>query len=551
MAISERLREGFDRRFVLTAGGVWLSGANHAFAQGAAPVVETAAGRVRGYVENGVKVFKAIPYGDDTSGANRFMPPRPPKPWAGVKDCLSYGPQTAQGNGLPVPPPPNPPPKYPSPIGALTTNDQSEDCLILNVWTPALDAKKRPVFFWIHGGGFSTGSGSSPWYDGVNLCRKQDVVVVTINHRLNVFGYCDLSAYHPRFAESGVVGMLDCIAAMQWVKDNIERFGGDPGRVMIHGQSGGGRKISTLLAMPAAQGLYSRAVVHSGSQLRDDPRDVAQAKTRRLLAALNISPADIDRLQALPFRDILKVQGRAAGSQWQPVVGTQNLPTHPFDPVAPEISKTIPVMIGTARTELAFQFGVDPAMDTLSDDDLRKRLERVEPGHTDEVYALYKRLFPKRTNAELLYMATTDRAYFLDSTIQAGRRAIVRGSAPTYMYNFNWETPVEGGRFFAPHAVDIPFVFDTLAKAPGMVGPVTRDSQALADKVSACWANFARTGTPSAPGWPKWTPYNATTRPTLAINTRTEMVNDPRSEQRKFMLAFGSQQLRTGNPGPV
>ncbi|HET9161779.1 MAG TPA: carboxylesterase family protein, partial [Caulobacteraceae bacterium] len=473
MSFDEALRSGFNRRFVLTAGGVWLSGATHAFAQGAAPVADTSAGKVRGYLENGINVFKAIPYGDDTSGANRFMPPKPAKPWAGVKDCLAYGPQTAQGNGLPVPGPRNPPPKYTSPIGALTTNDQSENCLILNVWTPALDNKKRPVFFWIHGGGFSTGSGSSPWYDGVNLCRKQDVVVVTINHRLNVFGYCDLSAYHPRFAESGVVGMLDCIQAMQWVRDNIERFGGDPARVMIHGQSGGGRKISTLLAMPAAQGLYSRAVVHSGSQLRDDPRDIARAKTQRLLAALNIAPADIDRLQALPFRDILKVQGQAAGTQWQPVVGTKNLPTHPFDPVAPEISKTIPVMIGTARTELAFQLGVDPAMDDLSDADLHKRMDRIEPGHTEEVYALYKRLFPKRTNAELLYMASTDRAYFLDSTIQAGRRAIVPGSAPTYMYNFNWETPVQGGRFFAPHAVDIPFVFNTLAKAPGMVGPVT------------------------------------------------------------------------------
>jgi para-nitrobenzyl esterase len=547
MAFDPSLRDGFNRRFILTAGGVWLSGASHSLAQGAQPIVETTAGRIRGTVERGVYVFKGVPYGDDTSGPNRFMPPKPPKPWAGVKDTIAYGPQAPQGNGAPVTPPA--PRKYTSPIGALTTNDQSEDCLILNIWTPSLDNKKRAVFFWMHGGGFSTGSGSSAWYDGVNLARKQDVVVVTINHRLNVFGYCDLSPYHPRFAESGVVGMLDCVQALQWVRDNIGRFGGDPSRVMIHGQSGGGRKTSTMMALRPAQGLFSRAVVHSGSQLRNDTKETGGVKTKRLLAALNIAPADIDKIQALPFRDILKVQGAAAGTQWMPVVGTAAQPNHPFDPAPPEMSKTVPMMIGTARTEVAYTYAVDEAMDSLTDAGLKDRLARIEPGKADELLAFYKRKFPTKTNPELLYMAGTDRGYFLDSTIQAQRRADQPGAAPVYFYNFNWETPVQGGRFFATHAIDIPFVFDTLDKAPTMVGEVTPEKQRLADQVSTLWASFAKTGVPSAPGMPQWLRYNSTTRPTMVINTKSEVVNDPRSEERKLMLSLGSQQMRAGGAG--
>src|SRR5436190_567531 len=487
-----------NRRWVLTGAGVWAV-ASAARAQAAGPVAETAHGKVRGYETGGVKVFKAIPYGDTTGGANRFMPPKPPKAWAGVRDCLEYGPATAQGNGRPAAPATGP---YPSLYGGGRGEAQSEDCLILNVWTPALDGKKRPVMFWIHGGGFSTGSGSSPWYDGTNVARKQDVVVVTINHRLNVFGYCHLGAFSPKYADSSNIGTLDCIAALKWVRDNIERFGGDPKRVMVHGQSGGGRKTSMVLTTTPAQGLYQRAVIQSGAQLRVDTLESATAKARKLLAELQIAPADIDKLQSVPLLDLQAAQARATGAaQWMPAAGSPSLPNQPFDRKAPAMSHAIPVMVGTCRTEQSGFLGTDPAMDTLDEPGLKRRLDNVQRGQGEALLATYRRLYPKSGNAEVLYMAATDRGYFLDSTILAGIRADA-GGGKTWMYNFYRETPVQGGRYFAPHAEEIPFVFDSLAKGAGIVGPLTPQAQALADKVSALWANFARNGAPSAPGVP-------------------------------------------------
>ncbi len=531
----------FTRRVLLASGGALLL-VRPAFAQ-TGPTVETAFGKVRGVSQDGVHVFKAVPYGDTTTGANRFMPPQPPKPWAGVKDCFAYGPQTPQGNGTSEAPQPS---KY-TRLYAGRPEEQSEDCLILNVWTPGLDTTKRPVMFWIHGGGFSTGSGSSPWYDGTNVARKQDVVVVTINHRLNVFGYCHLGAFSAKYADSSNVGTLDCIAALKWVKENISRFGGDPDRVMVHGQSGGGRKTSMILTTTPAQGLYHSAVVQSGSQLRVDTAETGEAKARRLLEVLNIAPADVDKLQQVPLADIQKVQTRAAGAgaQWMPVAGSPSLPAHPFDGRAPAMSRDVPVMIGTCRTEQAGFLGVDPAMDTLTEEQLKTRLDGVQGGQGGQLLSMYRRLYPRSSNAEVFYMAATDRSYFLDSTIQAGLRADA-GGGKTYMYNFYRETPVDDGRYFAPHAEEIPFVFDSLVNGAVIAGPWTPDAQALANQVSALWANFARNGVPTAPGVVSWTPYNSTTRPTMILNETSRMANDPRSEQRKAMLAFGSQQEAYG-----
>lgn len=510
------------------------------------PVVETRFGRVRGASRNGVHVFKAVPYGDDTSGPNRFMPPRAPKPWAGVRDCLEYGPQTPQGSGPSEAQSPRSPDGY-TRLYVGRPETQSEDCLILNIWTPALDGAKRPVMFWIHGGGFSTGSGSSPWYDGTNVALKQDVVVVTINHRLNVFGYAHLGAFNDRFADSANCGTLDCIAALQWVRDNIDRFGGDPGRVMIHGQSGGGRKTSMLLATTPAQGLYQRAVVQSGSQLRVDSLETGEAKARRLLAALNIEPGEVHRLQDVPLADIQRVQAIAARGQWMPVAGTPSLPTHPCDGVIPSMSRDVPLMLGTCRTEVAGYLATDAAMDDLGEAQLLERLEGVQRGQGAALLAMYRRLYPQAGNAEIAYMAGSDRSYFLDSTIMATARA-EQAAAATFYYSFDWETPVDDGRFFAPHAVEIPFVFDSLALAETIVGPVTPEAQRLADQVSGLWASFARTGVPSAPDVPAWTPYDSRRRATLVINAESRIVDDARGEERRTMLAFGSQQAINGRP---
>lgn len=523
-----------SRRFVMAAGSSLLI-PGIASAQTAAPVAETTYGRVRGYRRNGALIFKAIPYGENTAGANRFMPPKPPKPWAGVRECFEYGPQTPQGNGDPWTPPE--PTRYTSLYQGLP-EVQSEDCLILNVWTPALDGKKRPVMFWIHGGGFSTGSGASKWYDGTNVCQKQDVVVVTINHRLNVFGYAHLGAFSSDFADSSNCGTLDCAAALKWVHDNIENFGGDPNRVMVHGQSGGGRKTTMVLTSPATQGLFHRAVVQSGSHLKVDTLESGEAKAKRLLDALNIAPGDVHKLQQLPVTTIQHVQAQAARGQWMPTAGTPSMPYQPSSPEAIAMSRDIPVMIGTCRTENSGFMAGDPAMDTLSDEALLARLEQQEKGQGKPLFDMYKRLYPGSPNAEIAYMSVTDAGYFLASTIQAGLMADAHREH-VYVYGFYRETPVDGGRFYAPHAEEIPFVFDSLEYGQRIAGPITPESQKLANQVSALWASFARTGIPSATGVRGWTPYTSATRPTLIINDESDMQNDPRSEQRQTWLSFG------------
>ena len=314
------------------------------------PVVETTEGKVRGYVFREINVYKGMNYGDTTAGANRFLPPKPAKAWTGVREAVDYGETTPQApGGLAVGGPPN------------KRTEIGEDCLVLNVWTPNPDGAKRPVLVWLHGGGFEAGSGSNMLYDGTNLAKRGDVVAVTINHRLNVFGHCHLEeAMGAEYAGSANTGFLDIVAALKWVNRNIAAFGGDPGNVMIYGQSGGGRKVSIAMASKDAKGLFHKGIVQSGSHIRLMTRDRANDLTDRLLKQLGVAKGDVTSLNALAWEDIRRANReiqRETNARFSPTIDDTVFDSHPWDPEAPALSADIPMLVGTCRTELSNQLG--------------------------------------------------------------------------------------------------------------------------------------------------------------------------------------------------
>jgi para-nitrobenzyl esterase len=505
--------------------------------------VETAFGKLRGVDNNGIKIFKGVPYGASTAGANRFMPPAEPADWSGVRDALAYGHSAPQGDPDALPPPP----------GALTISGENlpaegEDCLVLNVWTPAVGAagdagRKRPVMFWCHGGGFATGSGSSPDNDGTNLARRGDVVVVTINHRLNVLGFANLSQFSNDFAASGDTGMLDIVQALMWVRANISQFGGDPNTVTIFGQSGGGRKVETLLAMPSAKGLFHRAIVESGAAVKVVDRDVAVRNSEQLLAKLGIDKKNVRALQKLPVerimaayfavvKDNLSVDPSLGG--FSPTMDGKILPQHPFYPNASPVSADVPVMIGCTRTEMTLFSLNDPSAFSLNDADMRKRVTDILGERAPAMIDIYRKLNPGASPSDIYFLIASDARYGAPTMIAAQRRAAL-GKAPVYLYYFTWETPVQGGRLKSPHTMEIPFAFDNVKISARMTGGGA-DAMALADKVSDAWIAFARSGDPNTPKLPHWPAYDAKDRATMVINNVSKVVNDPLREQRLAMF---------------
>jgi para-nitrobenzyl esterase len=489
-------------------------------------VVDTAAGKVRGFLNEDIRTFKGIPYGASTAGENRFMPPAKMPSWTGTRDALAFGPSSPQA-ALPEGSPGN-----------------GEDCLVLNVFTPGVgDRQKRPVMVWLHGGGFRAGTGSSPILDGTNLAHTHDVVVVTLNHRLNVFGFTYLAeAAGSDFSLSGGVGMLDLVAALEWVRDNIERLGGDPDLVTIFGQSGGGRKVATLMSMPSAKGLFHRAIVESGALLRLMTPEDGHRATAMLLAELGLEASQARELQNVPMERLAQAGTRLnekfalrelGMTENSPIVDGDALPSPPWDPAAPAVSADIPLLIGYARTEETWYDRPTPQSLALDEAGLKDRVTQRLGGNADPVIAAFREAHPQATPWDLWILIATDHPRGTYSRELAKRKAAQPG-APAYLYRFDWETPEGGGHMRSPHTIEIPFVFNNIEIAGALISKLP-EAYALAEKVSASWVAFARTGNPNIRQLPNWPAYSAATRDTLLLNNEIRVEQDPDGSARLAM----------------
>lgn len=492
-------------------------------AAGDHPVATTRSGRVRGYRDRDVHVFKGIAYGADTA-PRRFRPALQEPRWTGVRDALTHGAAAPQGKAA---------------------EPTSEDCLFLNVWTPGLrDGARRPVLFYIHGGGFNNGSGSDALYDGVNLCRRGDVVVITVNHRLNAFGYLYLeNIAGTAFADSGNVGQLDLVAALQWVRQHAREFGGDPDNVTVFGQSGGGAKIATLMAMPAAQGLFHRAWTMSGQQVTAAGPRAATQRAQLLLDALSLRADQAQALLALPVERILGAAQARDPSRIEntalyfgPVLDGGALPRHPFWPDAPPQSSRIPMVIGNTRDETRAFLGNDPKNFMLTWDELPARLEREQYVDlpVDVVVGEYRRMYPHYTPSQVFFAATTAGRSWRGAVEECEARARQpAGSAPTWAYQLDWGSPLDGGKFGAFHTLDIPLVFDNI-RQPGSRTGDGAQAQGVADAMSDALIAFARHGDPNHRGLPTWAPYSLERRETLLFDAPSSLALDPRGGERKL-----------------
>jgi para-nitrobenzyl esterase len=491
--------------------------------------VDTSAGKIRGLVIDRVHAFKGIPYGASTAGNRRFLPPAKPEAWTGIKDTLEWGPEAPQVS---------PHGEIPEVRATIPATGMSEDCLRLNVWSHELGAGRRlPVMVWLHGGGFTSGNGSYTIYDGANLARKRDVVTVTINHRLNSFGFLHLAGIGgEKFAQASNAGMLDAIAALQWVHDNIANFGGDPNNVTIFGQSGGAGKVSTLLAMPGAKGLFHRAIIQSGSNLKGVSKEDALKSAQALMAKLNVKTAD--DLQKVPMEQLIQATNSTPGLRLSPVVDGTTLPRDPFSPDAPAMSADVPVLLGTVETEVTFFPGTQ--MDPIDDTALRARVKtatRADDAQAQHLIDLYRKGRPGVSNIDVALILESDLRFRPAVVTEAELKSVQK--APVYMYYFTWRSPVRDGKLKTFHTLEIPFVTDNVDNATTMTG-TGQDRYALADKMSAAWAAFARTGNPNHKGLPTWPKFDAAQRATMIFNKECKVVNDPNGEERKALAALRS-----------
>jgi para-nitrobenzyl esterase len=484
---------------------------------------EIATGKVMGIANGPVWEFKGVPYGAPTGGRNRYMPPRPAAPWGGVRECFGFGqccPQTqADIRG-----------EY----GQLIMWDRhdlagmGEDCLTLNVWTPNVDrGARKPVFVSFHGGGFATGSGNAPGFDGKNLAWYADAVVVTVSHRLASYGYLNLvgAGAPAEFKYAGVTGMLDLVASLRWVQQNIAAFGGDPSRVMIFGQSGGGAKTSTMLAMPPGKGLFHRAAVQSGSALRLVTPEAGAETAAKLLKELGIGKSNMGDLQRVSWQRILEAQ-TVVGGNFSPVIGTDALPNHPFDPAAPAASADVPIIVSTTLEDAALSL----TNFDLSEAGLQAMLDQRFAGHGKELVSLYRRYDPGASPFLIQAQALTDAGGRRAAFTMAARKA-AQGAAPAYMYQWNWRTPAYDGKFGAVHGIDVSASFHSYRD--GFFAGSSR-GKVMADRLASTWAAFVRTGDPNNAHLPPWQPYADARRNVMLFDNDTRQETNPRAEIRAF-----------------
>ena len=504
------------RHFVAAAAALPMAG--WARAQGSDPVVVTSNGPVRGRIEDGIASFRGVRYGADTATA-RFARPARPDPWTEVLSASDYGASAPQRG---------------------TEGAQSEDCLFLNVWTPGVgDGGGRPVMVYIHGGAYNSGSGSDLLYDGTRLAAWGDVVVITVNHRLNAFGYLYLDPILPgAFPDSGNAGQWDLVLALEWVRDNAAAFGGDPGRVMVFGQSGGGAKMATVMASPAAEGLFHSAATMSGQQVTASGPLNAERRARALLSALKIKPSEAGRIAQLPAARIVDALGvrdpldETQGLYFGPVLDERMLTRHPFWPDAPPQSARIPMILGNAMDETRTLIGRrEPEMFDLGWDALPAALARhmrcdIDPGRVVETY---RAAYPERSPGEIFFAAATAGRSWRGQVEEADARA--RQGAPTWVYRFDLPWTEEGGKWGAPHTVDIGYVFRNLDK-PGAMPGAAQARDRVRDELSGAFVALASSGTPERADATRWPQYRVPARETLVLGAETRAERDPRGVER-------------------
>ena len=488
--------------------------------------IETVYGQVRGLTIAGVRQFKGVPYGASTAGPNRFRRSRPPTPWIGSKDCFGYGPAS---------------PQVPFPVAheyaRLIQFDLNvgfggigEDCLHLNIWAPQTrNTDKRPVIFNIHGGGFVTCSGNHPMYDGAKLAQVGDVVVVSVTHRLACFGYLDLASIDPsgRWADAGAAGMLDLVAALEWVRDNIAGFGGDPQCVTLIGQSGGGWKVSTLLGMPAARGLFHRAVIQSGSLIAHAPAAATGAVAQAFVARLGLTAATLERIETMSWPQLLAAQTAIGAHAFAPVLDDHHIPAHPSDPSAASGSDTVPLMISTTLDDAGIFFD----RFSMTENEMADTLTATFGDRATALQTTYREHFPAKSPYLLHSQIMTDLGFRRLAHAQAEKRLSHPG-APVYAYLWEWTCPAFDGKFGALHAMDVSA--SMYNERDGILGSGSRDATRMCETLSSSLLAFARTGDPNQSHIPHWPRFEASQRATLIFDRHTRVESDPHGGLRKL-----------------